>query len=221
MSKSDNSVLDLLVPKQRFGREDWLKLIESRLNRIKPHLDNFTLKSLGQHLYVPYAQGLTLSDVFARGVPFDGHKAGMINEQGLHFTSPRSDFVQWKKEENRIERVLWSFLRRGTYILITLHYNLEDLCPGCQKVGDLSRVIIEETNLKVILSHYPDSHLQSESIGPAYLWWDIGRRVEEFTSSRRSLYESAKRLQDSFLLEEMLLERSGAGRPESTPPNTP
>lgn len=217
-NKTENPALDLLVGKRRFSREEWCTLITHRLDCLRPYLDNFSLETMGENLFVPYAISVKLGELRKKEIPFDGWTNGILKNQGLFFASPRCDWEQWNYEKERIEMPLWGLLRNGLLVSMILYLNIKDHRVDGDRhsgsVGDVIRVVIEEIDVATILSYYPDSHCNSERIGPWYLWWQLGKQVEEFASRRYYIYQDAQKLKKQFELETMLLERTGAQHPE-------
>ncbi len=218
--EEQNPALDLLLPQRRFSREEWLTLIEHRLNSIKPYLDNFTLETMGEKHFLPYGSGFNLTELRENKITFDGWTEGVLDSQGLFFASPRCDWEQWDYEKERIEMPLWGMLRNGSLVSMTLYLDIKNHRVDGDKhsgsVGDVVRVVIKETDVATILSFYPDAHLEGENNGPSHLWWQLGKQIEEFVSRRGHLYRDAQKLQKQFELEDMLLKRTGADKREET-----
>jgi hypothetical protein len=216
--KAVNRALDLLVPPRRFTREEWCTLIEHRLNCLKPHLDSFTLETMGQTHFIPMAHWVTLEELRQKNVPFDGYTDDLLSSQGIFFTGTRCDWEQWDHQAGVITYPLWGILRNGSLVMITIHFNIitHEYLNNHKgySAGEIIRVVIEKTDVATIVSKYPDSHMNSETVGPYYLWWQIGRNVKEYAEKRYWLYQKASGLQEQFEIEDGLLGRTGELKPE-------
>ncbi len=216
--ESTNPTMDMLVTPRRFTRQEWCTLIEHRLDRIRPCLSHLTLETLGQFLIVPFGMGIALSQLRDQGVRFSTipwrNVRSLLNYQGLFFSS---NAERWDHELRQITLPLWGLLRKGPLVMMTLHFAMNNLSSDekpAWSAGEVTSVVIEDTDMSTILNQYPDSHYCTENNGPSYLYWQIGQAIEGFASRRYHLYLDAQRLEEQFKLEDTLLERTGAQKRE-------
>lgn len=201
------NIFEILARQNELTHEDWYKLVETRVEMIKPHLRDLTLRPLGDlkmiHDYfhehdlksdTPHVDGEGRFDLETRGIfPCDNNWAGIADTEYHRNDSGRAIATT--------ER-LWGFTRNDEWISIEVYitrsqepYKYEG---RTEEVARAQKVIIRKATFQEICDFTKRT--------PEYFLKQFGKVIKIWASHRGELYRQAQNLEQQIILEESLLD---------------
>ncbi len=185
---------------------DWLKLVETRLEMIKPYLRDMTLKSLGDIRMINDYFGthdLNRDEPKVSGEKFNLATRGIFpnNDNWAGIASVEHDRGDGMSAI-AITHKFWGFTRDGEWIIVevfsTIGYEPYKYEGRTEQVQRVKTVKIEESTLV-------DACLFCKR-SPQDIWKRLGEIVKKWAEHRKSLYEDAQCLEEEVLREEAFIE---------------
>lgn len=195
--------IKILARQNALTEEEWQKLFEARLEMIKPHLRDMTLKSIGDLAIVKDYFG---DHALKRDNPdIDRFDCFDLETRGFfpsHVTS--TEYLQREDSGYTTAYILkmWGFTRNNEWIIIEVYIttSLEPYkYPGrTERVARARRVTIRKSSFDKIRVFSQKTH--------QYFWEQLGILIKDWACSRKHFYEIAHRLELQVEHEEKLLE---------------
>lgn len=193
----------ILARQSALTEEEWHKLFELRLNMIRPHLRDMSLKPIGDLTIIDdyfgnHSLKKDLPEVVG-GEKFDLDTRGFFPS---HVTS--TDYLE--RDELRYaktyEHKLWGYTRNNEWIIIKVHVTAS-LEPykyhgRTERVACARNVAIYESSLEEILMFSQKTY--------QYFWEQLSIVIKKWAQDRKQFYEVAHRLELQVEHEERLLE---------------
>jgi len=184
------TALQVLVRKDKIRKEEWLELIEARRALIKKHLDNFTLRELGETKclrknYGGFDRELCAKLNFDNPEIISDDKKLSLKTQGI-FHCQSWDSIKYDYPPNRgfpggtIQ--IWGLARSGDWTIAEVVFT-----GGAgykHRVLETAKSVkIEKTDLRTVLA------ITGEK--PIEIWKKLGEAVKEWMKKRKELYDQA------------------------------
>jgi hypothetical protein len=200
--------IGLLCRKNPLSDEEWYRLIEARRSLIKPHLDSFTLRELGEVKCLEQEGPNRLHSLQVGFLPevVTGDERFSLRTQGI-FYHPWSgdqkipvDYRPSPSEEARLYpggiKYIWGLTRKGLWILAEVKFRHEAGYKGRGYERALT-VDIQELDLPTIVARTRSK--------PEEIWRVLGEAIKEYTRFRERLYYEALELRRVIEVEELML----------------
>lgn len=204
MKKRENG-LAILARRNALTEEDWQRLVEARLEMIRPHLQDVILKTLGDIRMIRDYFGT--HDLKRDGPQVDGGKFSLAT-QGIF---PNDDSwasvasVEYDRDSSMSATAtthrLWGLTRDGEWIVIEVYstigqepYKYEGRTEEVQRA---KTVKIRPSTLAAVCVFCKRS--------PQDIWKRLGEIVKEWAGHRKNLYEDVRDLEEEVLREEAVL----------------
>lgn len=195
--------LEILVRQHPLTDDDWIQLIEGRRELIKPHLDAFTLPTLGALKCLKIEHWL---NDLGHWKATDGDERFSIQTQGLFFLQPHSAMVYNLNREHRCMpgdalpgtgiKKAWGLTRSGQWVIVTIGFVRSSGYKGRGR-EDVTDVCVDESDVPAILA---------ETKTPAKeVWQALGQAVKNLAEQRKRLYVQARTLANMVDVDELLL----------------
>jgi len=198
--------LEILV--RRDGRcalheTDWLKLVEARLEMIKPHLRDMTLKSLGDIRIINDDFGfhdLNRDKPKVSGEKFNLATRGIFPNNDIWAGTAIEEYDrEGGTSATAATYRSWGLTRDGEWIMIEVFStNKHKRYRYERRAEQVKTVKIEESTLADACVFCKRS--------PQDIWKRLGEIVKKWAEHRKNLYEDAQCLEEEVLWEEAFIE---------------
>lgn len=186
------SELDIILKGLRISKEDWPKLIKARVEGIKPHLDTFSLKVLGQLKFLRL-EGTHTSELSWLGVEAetinDLDDGDVMDVQGLfwapssgQYSAEKPAFMDPKKPNIWY---IYGLTRKGKWVLSEVEYYEVGGYKGRGK-DVATKIVLKPTDIPTIC--------KNARITPKEIWLNLGDAIMAWEESRRRSYQVAQRM---------------------------
>jgi hypothetical protein len=202
---SSTRTWEKLFREKPVSHEEWVSLVRERAQRLKPHLDRFTLNELG-NVYCINGERLQ-EDTLTRDNPTVMSKEGhTLKTRGIFGiqphdsiqTFPGTGFQPWPggRRVPDGQKKLWGLIRTGSWVVVTITFIG---VPGYKDRGreQAMQVTIEETAL--------ESLIEKTSVPPREIWDGLGEAVQNWKAHREQLAHVAAHLAEQINIEDRLL----------------
>lgn len=199
------NALEVFIRKGSLSDEEWFALVHQRARDIKRHLDNFTLKELGD-VRCLRSTGRDPFELRYRVDEILGSETGVsLQTQGIYFLGPYSSEVHIPNSGFQPglggvpipdgSKYIWGLTRACKWLLAQVDYVAEVLD------GSTAR----EAARKVSITYLsPEEISRTTKEPPRKMWEYLGQAVRDYAECRRMLYESARELAEAVADEECL-----------------
>jgi len=195
-----NNGFEFLARNTPLTDEEWVGLIETRRELIKPHLDSFTLPELGA-LKCLRQEGSFLNEIQLTVSESTGDTEFSLKTQGIFHAQEWADMERVPNSGyppanclNGTMRI-WGLTRNGEWVLVTVDFIGE---PGWKNRG-----CERATSVNIVKSDVP-AILAQTKVKPHHMWEKIGHAIIGFAERRRNLYEQALKLAKQVAVEDNL-----------------
>ncbi|MCX6703696.1 MAG: hypothetical protein NTV02_03345 [Candidatus Zambryskibacteria bacterium] len=194
---SEHETLRLLFTETKpFSDEVWIQLLEARRKTMMPHLNSFTLPTLGGVKCVEI--NTSYRDELTRSNPeVTGEKELDLQVQGIFRPSLYASRVVYPKVRGQSSRgrfCIWGLSRKGEWVVATVFYEIADSSNNRREYA--CRVDINKVDLPKLVEICKCSYEE--------VWRELGKEVSEWHEKRRELYRIINRLNTQFNIEDSL-----------------
>jgi len=171
-------LLSLLVKDRPLTRAEWIKLVEDRLWTIKPHLDIFTLREIGDLRLLASPTG-TLKDDNPKVV---GDSRG-LKFQGI-FESQCTKYEPTGDDSGVLK--FWGVSRSGEWVLVRVILTLGERTDPKYNVRLQKAEVVEIQKVSLY-----DLLIQMGTT-PLSVWDSLGVAIQSWESDRKRIFEIAQ-----------------------------
>lgn len=208
--------LKLLTRTMPLSDQEWLDLIEARRELIKPHLDTFTLKTLGEVKCLR-------SDNYCHKIGFNSPEVASgefnLSTQGIFRSNYRNRVLDQRKYRNPSSYqdefhtfggtlYIWGLTRKVQWVIASVTYVCESGYKG-RGYERATKVEIKETMILKILSVCKVSYEE--------IWRELSKEIHLWNQDRARLHEISTNLCRMCEIEELALPLVPAEESSSVP----
>lgn len=195
--------IEIFARQHPLTSDDWIQLVENRRELIKPHLDSFSLPTLGslECLKIEHWMGK-----LGHETKTSGDERFSLKTQGIFFLQPHNAIERFIHTEHRGEpgnilpsdgtKKAWGLTRSGQWIICTIGF------VGSSGYKGRGREVA--TGIGIVEADVP-AILAETKTSPTEIWRALGQAIKEFAEHRRRLYSQAQSLANMIEVDELLL----------------
>jgi len=189
--------IELLVRKDPISDEEWYSLIEARRSLIKPHLNLFSLRELGNIQCLEQEGPTFLHGLYA---PFSdtpavtGDTRFSLKTQGIFYHPWSGDQRSGYPHDEMM--YIWGLTRDGLWLLVEVKFKSEAGYKG-RGYERAQTVHIQESDLPTIIAKTKSK--------PEEIWRVLSEAIKEWTRFRGRVYHEALELMRVIEAEELML----------------
>lgn len=196
--------LEILTSRSPLTADEWLELVEARRQLIKPHLERFTMATLGG-LECVESEGGAQHELSIDAPKVEGDESsldiqGMFRESHDAHRRDRGRPGQWIPTSDWIggQKVIWGLTRNARWLIAKIDYK--------RQLGYKERGRSHAQTVHIRYVALPEL-LQEAKSTPVYVWRALEETVRQFAEHRRRLYEAALALSQQVALEAEIVDQ--------------
>lgn len=190
---SEGKIRELFVPQRQLSDEEWLMALDIRRAMIEPHLDEFTLGSLGKVKCITLG-GMPNQPLVAPGLhhhPYDIQGIFVVSSSSRQYPQDANDTV------NPGSFYIWGLTRSGDWALVRVTYRND--------FGYKGRTTQHVEDVDFAHSMSTGEMCKTANVKPRDVFVRLGKEVQAWAERRKQLYELAQRLADDMAKTEWLV----------------